>query len=562
MEKRVRLMNASDPTTTRVGRNGAGEAAAALQARGVRQVFGMPGGHNLPLFAAIEGAGIATIGARHEQGAGFMAEAHAKLTGSTGIVVTTAGPGITNTLTPLAQAYAESVPMCLLALDNYSSTLSTPEGNFHAISDLRSATQPFAQWIGTALSADEVGALVDRALRVAAETSRPAVVQLPSDVLTKPVQDPQPCQGTDGRDLDPRDEDIESLAAILNSASNPVIFTGAGAVRSGAQAEVLELARVLGAPVVTTVQGRGIVPEDHPLALGPIWDRFGPRDEVARAADLVLCLGTSLAPLATRKGRLPLVRTVHVDLDPGRPGRLYKPELAIRGDVRTVLRELLRCHSDEIKREESEWSDLVREAARQVEQWHAAFRRGAPLIADLLDAVRDATPRETAFVSDMTVVGYWAQRFLPVYRSGGLISPYYFGTLGYGVPAAVGAKKAVGAAPVVALCGDAGFLMNCQEMATANLHNLPIHIVLLNDEGYGAVHADVRRNKLPELAVVDLVNPSFELLAKAYGWRHRKVGANRSELTSALAQAVQEGGASLTEVIVPSGLPMPYEIAW
>ncbi|MEV4362663.1 thiamine pyrophosphate-binding protein [Nonomuraea sp. NPDC049625] len=554
-------MSPSNTATTGASGNGAEGAAAVLQAWGVRQVFGVPGGHNLPLFAAIEAEGIEAVGARHEQGAGFLAEAFAKLAGCCGVVVTTAGPGITNTLTPLAQANAESVPLCVLALDNYAETLSEPDGTFHAISDLRSASEPFAHWAGTAQTPDEVAPLVDRALRLAASTSRPAIVQLPSDMLTKPTQNvaalPAPGESAPA----PGEEHLDALASLLREADRPILFTGAGAVRSGAQAEVLELAQTLGAPVVTTVQGRGIIPEDHELALGPVWDRFGPRDEIACAADLVVCLGTSLAPLATRNGGLPLGRMVHVDIDPSRPGRLYKPELAIRGDVKDVLRRLLDRRSAGLGAT-AERGSFVKESLEHVTRWHASFRSGAPLIADLLDGIREGSPRETAFVSDMTVVGYWAQRFLPVYASGGLISPYYFGTLGYGVPAAVGAKVAVGDAPVVALCGDAGFLMNSQEMATSNLHDLPVHVVLFNDNGYGAVHADVRRNRLPELSVARITNPSFELLAQAYGWRYQKTEADRAQIAEALGSSIGEGASSITEVIVPSSLAMPYEIAW
>jgi thiamine pyrophosphate-dependent acetolactate synthase large subunit-like protein len=543
-------------------RSGAQMAADALRAMGVSLVFGVPGGHNLPLFAAIESAGIRGVGARHEQGAGFLAEAHAKLTGHPAVVITTAGPGITNTLTPLAQAFAESVPICILALDNYTSTLAQPDGRFHAIADLKAAVSPFAHWVGAPAGPADVGPLVDRAMRLAADTSRPTVVQLPSDVLTataytqppKPVPE-SPQVATEQPSL------FKALRDLLNAADRPVILAGAGAIRSCAGPEIYRLATALHCPVVTTVQGRGVIADDHELALGPIWDRFGPVDEVARESDLVLCLGTSLSPLATREGKLPLGPTVQISLDLARTSRLYKPKLGIPGDVASTLQRFLEAHGGELGQSRGA-VDFARWAADLADGWRSTFALGAPAVHGVLQGIREGTPRDAVFVCDMTVAAYWAQRFLPIFRPGGLLSPYYFGTLGYGVPAAIGAKLAAEQSPVIALCGDAGFLMNSQELATANLHGLAVHIIVINDGAYAAVHADERRIGLPRLHVSQLVNPDFSGVARAYGWAHRRVAAGKVELKSALDEAVTVGKSSITEVMLTERFPMPYEISW
>jgi acetolactate synthase-1/2/3 large subunit len=540
---------------------GAAVVAATLAARGVGTVFGVPGGHNLPLFAAIEQAGIATVGARHEQGAGFMAEAWSRVTGRAAVVVTTAGPGLTNTLTPIAHAAADGAAVCVLALDNYLPTLADSRGQFHGISDMRAAVSAFADLVGCAETPAMAGELVAQALDgMLVRPARPLVVQLPSDVLTACAElspaasDPAPTPALD-------DQAISELARMLSAAQAPILFAGAGAVRSGAHEELARLAERLGCPVVTTVAGRGAVPDDHPLATGPIWDRFGPRDDVAAQADLVLCVGTRLTPLATRNGALPIGgRVAVVDLQPEEPGRRYPARLSVAGDARQVLGRLL----DDPALPDRGGAEIkvADEAQRAAASWRAAFAAGAPKAHELLTALDAAVPTDTIFACDMTVLGYWAQRFLRVRRPGGLISPYYFGTLGYGLPAALGAQVASPDATVIALCGDAGFVMNSQEMATARHLGLPVVAVVINDGGYAAVHADERRTKVGALSISKITNPGFGLLAEAYGWRHQRVSADGAEVTAAVQRAVSAGAPSLVEVTLTAPLPMPYEVSW
>jgi acetolactate synthase I/II/III large subunit len=539
---------------------GAQAVAAQLVAHGVDAVFGVPGGHNLPLFAALEQIGIATIGARHEQGAGLMAEAWFRVAGRTAVVVTTAGPGLTNTLTPIAHAAADGASVCVLALDNYLHTLADSSGQFHGISDMGTAVSAFADLVGCATTPAAASEIVAQALdQMAPRRARPVVVQLPSDVLTKSGE-VGAVGAALGHDLSPDPGAVSDLVNRLAAAQSPVIFAGAGAVRSGAHDELMRLAERLGCPVVTTVSGRGAIPDDHPLATGPIWDRFGPQDGVAERADLVLCVGTRLTPLATRNGMLPIGGRVScIDLEPEFPARLYPPAVALRGDARQALLRVLDDPALPDRGEPSHFADEVRTAA---DEWRASFAKGAPKASELLEALAAATPRNTVFCCDMTVLGYWAQRFLPVYRPGGLISPYYFGTLGYGLPAAIGAQIADPKAAVVALCGDAGFVMNSQEMATARHLNLPVRAVVINDGGYAAVHADERRTGVGALSISKITNPRFDLLAAAYGWHHQRVGADGSQVTAALRLAADTGGPSLIEVVLDVPLPMPYEVRW
>src|SRR5215472_16424809 len=198
---------------------GAQQLALTLAKHAVTTVFTVPGGHCLPLLAALEELGIHTIGARHEQGAGFMAEAWARVTSTPGVVVTTAGPGVINVLTPLAQAHAESVPICVLALDNYSSTLSDAEGQFHGITDMRSAVSPFADWVGCATGPDDACQLVQAAFaRLARGRPRPVLIQLPSDTLTAAYPDQVPegtpsAQQDEAGNLDASDLDASDLDA-------------------------------------------------------------------------------------------------------------------------------------------------------------------------------------------------------------------------------------------------------------------------------------------------------------------------------------------------------------
>ncbi|MFI5993965.1 thiamine pyrophosphate-binding protein [Streptomyces sp. NPDC051362] len=539
---------------------GASLLAAAIKSAETL-VFGMVGGHNLVIFAELQKAGVPFYQGRHEQGAGFMAEGYGRLTGAAPVLLTTAGPGITNVVTPIAQAYAESVPMVVLAVDNYASTIATPMGRFHGIPDLQSILSPISTWMGTADSPEELYRLVRRALNPA-EHNRPMprVIHVPSNVLAATAMEPVAPEGEeDLADDASLDGDVDRLLELLAQAERPVILAGAGSVRAQAAQQVQDLAERLHAPVVTTVQARGLIPDDHALAAGTIWDRYASLDGLAAEADLTLCLGTSLSPLATRDGTLPLKNIFQVDLAEPLRATTYEDRQVARQDVKRFVERLLERLSDGLKTQgvAESYARKVKQASQ--DRWVRLTER-SPIVAGLLEGIREASPRETVFSCDMTMFGYWAQRFLPVHTPGGLLSPYYFGTLGYGIPAAIGAAIAKPGQPVVALCGDGGALMNFQEFAAVQRFGVPVHAVVFNDSAFGAMRADVRRQGTGEVDVVDLWNPDFADLARAYGLQYAQTGPQGADVRGALSKQIEKNAPSLLEVKISDEIPIFYEV--
>ncbi len=533
----------------------AAEAIVEVLARAdVRVVFGIPGVHNLALFEALERAGLRTVIARHEGAAAHAADGHARASGRTGVVVTTTGPGAANTLTATGEAWAASSPVLHLTTEVPTEILAdgVRRRTLHQSPAQRESFVPLVRTALRAGAPGEAAGVVAEALRATrAGRPGPAYVEIPTDVLSGPGRPAGLADGWNRPAAGPPDPAaVGEAARLLAAAPTAAIWAGGGVIHAGPAATeaLLRLAERLAAPVVTTFMGRGAIPDDHPLALG-----LPPHEpEVAAllaASDVLLAAGTDLDGTMTQNQRLGLPSAiVRVDLEPLPAGMSDPyPAVPVAGDAALALpaldRALVALGVDR------SGTDAERTAAR-LRALREAVRtdlRADPATAEavrLLDGMRAGLPPQTVVVADMCVAGYWAGGYLPVRAPRRLLYPVGWGTLGFGLPAAVGAALAH-AGPTLAVVGDAGLMYHVGELATAVQERLDLVVLVVNDEGYGVLRFDERRVHGRTFAT-DLLVPDLERLAGSFGAACVRVDLDG--LADALRAAVAAGGVRVLEL--------------
>jgi len=527
----VTTATATATATTRATQRLTGGQAVVctLEAHGVEVAFGIPGVHTLAIYDALVDSGIDHILGRHEQGVGFMADGYARASGKPGVALIITGPGVTNVATAVGEAYTESTPLLVIASAEERRWLRRMAGNYHDITDQIGVMRPITGYAAEATAAEQIPGLVGEAFRsMAVGRSRPAYVEIPRDLLEQesafeiapalPVSKPGPAPDA-----------IAGAVAAIEAASRVVIYAGGGAVSSGASASLVALAERLGAPVVTSQLGKGAIPEDHPLSLGNLWERGNAVGDLLAAADLALVFGSKLGVAETESMAMPLPRhMIRVDIDPTEVGRHYPPTQTIVADARLTAEALAAAlRTAGISKQGWSAEDIARvKAAALAGSWGA---ENAPY----LEALRRAIPRDGILVGDTTMMTYLAARRYPVYAPRTWLVPTGYLTLGFALPAALGAKVAKPATPVVAMVGDGGFQFTMHELATAMQFKLPVPIVIFNDSTYTAVKMDQAMKYDRRYLGVDLVNPDFVQLAAAYG-----MPAVRAESPEALEAAV------------------------
>lgn len=506
---------------------------AALRALGVEVAFGLPGVHNLAAWKAFgrvtsSGAGVRLVGVRHEQTAGYAADGYARATGRLGVAVTTTGPGASNVVTATGEAWACHSPLLVIATD-IPTTLRRAgayRGVLHETVDQAGFFRPVTKAQVHVTSVDALYDDVVRAGQVAMEhPRRPVYLEIPTDLLSAPTAEPAPAP-TDpstppGADAPagPHDRAVEALLA----AQRPLVWAGGGATSAGAGALVERLARALGAPVLTSYGGRGLLPPDSPH-LVPLPPHVEPAGALWDAADCVVVLGSDLDAMNTQGFRQPRPPTL-VDVDLRRPANI-DPDVWLQEDVASALPHLLAALPP---RDREPW--FVRPSGREA--------YAGPATA-FLDALEAGLPEDAVVVADMCVAGYWYGGFGRVAQPRGLAYPVGWGTLGFGFPASLGA--ALSGRPTVALVGDGGFLFGCGDLATAAQERLPVTVVLVDDGGYGMLRYDFVKDG-EEPVGTELEPPDFVALAAAFRVPAREVTVGG--LTAAVADGIASGAPSL-----------------
>jgi len=512
-------------------------AIAFLEAHGVDTVFGIPGVHTLDFYKGLSNSRIRHIGVRHEQGAGFMADGYARASGKPGVCVLITGPGVVNAGTAIGQAFSDSVPMLVLSSVNGSEDLGKGRGRLHEITDQQAVMAPLTAFSRTILKPEELTqAMADAYAVFETGRPRPVHIEIPIDVLAS--------QGvsavdTRGRRQRPVAEPaaLSEAARLIDGAKRLVVIAGGGAIDAG---EALKaFVEKSGAVLIPTVAGRGILPDDHPQSLGGTLAQEATL-KLLGESDVVVAAGTELAETDHWTKRLPINgKLIRIDLDPRTLMRDYKPDAAILADASAALSALAKSIA---KRGAPDAGRLAAVRTANLAEWPALQRKHVKV----LDALRAALPDDGIVASDMTQIAYTGCCHFICRRPRTWFHPLGFGTLGYALPAAIGAKIARPGRAVVALAGDAGFLFTVQEIATAAELGLPIAILLWNNDALGQIAGDMVRLGIGELGVKPR-NPDFQALARAFHC-HAVRPDSLAGLTRALQDAFKADRPTLIEV--------------
>ena len=523
--------------------NGGQALIQQLQQEGVRVVFGIPGqGQYEAVDALYDAAGIRYISVRNEQAASYMADGYARVSGEIAAVLVVQGPGLFNAAAGMATAHAVSSPLLLITgpqhLDRKGGSASGNEAS--------PFLQALTKWAARATHPAEIPALVHAAIgQLKMGRPRPVGLEIGSAVFAAREEIQQQIEeGTDlaaAQAMSPLDRKIVAQAiASIGQAKRPVIWAGGGVQRAGAGKVVQALAELLGAPVVTSRQGKGVISDRHPLSLGFAETRYAPLRDWLATRDLILAVGTSTN--FAKYGQA----VIQIDVDPGQ----ISPGAHVLGIVADAGQALASLH-------ESLLADLsVQPATATVYAEVAALnaKRFDPAVQlqpqwDLMGAIRRALPDDGIVVQGMNQMGYYSRNYFPVYAERSYLTASSASTLGCAFPLALGAKVAQPERAVVALSGDGGFLYNSQELATAVQYGINAIVIVFNDNAYGNVLRAQEEQFDGRIIGTQLHNPDFIKLAESYG-AYAQLATDGTTLETALRTAIAANRPALIEVPV------------
>ena len=487
-----------------------GEAiVATLKLVGIDTIFGIPGVHTGGFYDAIYAEpSIRHVMTRHEQGAAFMADGYARASGRIACLSTITGPGVTNAATGLGEARADSSPILHIASTLDPQTHGHDVGELHELHDQSGVLRSIVGHHQLVRTIQEIPEAVIRAMQHMRSTRPgPASIEIPLALLTDhaPVDLPSaPLMP----DLAPEPETIAQAAQMLAQASSPVIYVGGGAMDAGAA--LVAIAERLQAPVLTTHTGKGAFPESHPLSLGCKMRQDATAYEFLQSCDVALVVGCRLGHRTTDGGTLPLPsQIIQIDIDASSIGHARKTAIGIQADASEALAALLEEDLGEPKAVDPDNVQRVR-----LNQDYIASN---PDSAQMLEALRAVMPADAVLVNDMTMVSYDAPKYFTLDHPRSFMFPNYFGTLGFSLPAAIGAQVACPGRTIVSISGDGGFLFTSEELATAVREQLPVIVIVSNDGLYAAIDRHQRRTFNDRTLDMRLTNPDFVKLAESYG---------------------------------------------
>jgi acetolactate synthase-1/2/3 large subunit len=504
----------------------------ALEAAGVRHVFGIPGVHNLELYRGLEGASLRHVTGRHEQGLGFMADGYARLSGRPGVCFTISGPGVSNIATALGQAYGDSIPLLVIASQNRRGDAGSGRGFLHELPEQRAlAASVTAASFAIGEPAELPAALTQAFAIFAAARPRPVYIEISldllgasADALALPVHDSSPPRADASA--------LGAAAASLAGAKRPLVLAGGGALHAAAM--VQRLVEHLGAPLVMTTNARGLLPCAHPLAVA-----MSPSLQAVRAligaADVVLAVGTELGPtdydIYGVSEFPPPANLIRIDIDAGQLTRGATPRVALWGDAAQALEQLLERNLGAPR--PGAGNDAAAATRRQaLEELSPAYQSHLRL----LNLIRDTLP-DAVLVGDSTQLVYAGNLGFSAARPGSWFnSATGYGTLGYALPASTGAGLAAPQRPIVCLVGDGGLQFSLGELAVLRDVDAWTAIIVWNNRGYGEIRTSMLAAGIHP-AGVDVQPPDLALLAAAYGYTHQLI-----ETPEALGDALAKFG--------------------
>jgi acetolactate synthase-1/2/3 large subunit len=474
---------------------GAQALIKSLEMEQVEVMFGLPGGAILPVYDPLIDSSIRHILVRHEQGAGHMASGYAHATGRPGVAMVTSGPAATNIVTPLCDAYMDSIPVVVITGQVAYSVIGT---DAFQEADTVGITMPVTKHNWLISDAQDIPRVVREAFHVAT-TGRPGpvLIDLPKDVANAPMEWYWPDK-IDMPGYKPNvkghPRQIKDAAKLINEASRPVIYAGGGIMLAGASDELRALAELTGIPAVTTLMGRGALPDEHPLCLGmPGMHGNYTAVTAMQKADLLITLGARFDDRVTGKvsSFAPDAKVIHVDIDPAELGKVRFADVPIVGDLRTVIDEMVKAlKSERAKQDPPDLSPWIATIHDWQERYPLKYRQeeGGPLKPQfVIECLRDNTPDDCILVSGVGQHQMWASQLWKFKLPNTWVNSGGLGTMGYAVPAAVGAKVGRPDRMVWAIDGDGCFQMTAQELVTAASERIPVKIAILNNAYLGMV---------------------------------------------------------------------------
>ncbi|GAT72910.1 acetolactate synthase large subunit [Microbacterium hydrocarbonoxydans] len=511
---------------------GAEAVVRSLELLGVTDVFGLPGGAILPVYDPLmSAASLRHILVRHEQGSGHAAEGYASASGKVGVCIATSGPGATNLVTAIADAYMDSVPLLAITGQVFSTLMGT---DAFQEADIVGITMPITKHSFLVKDAAEIPRAIAAAYEIAS-TGRPGPVLV--DITKDAQQATAPFVWPPKIDLPgyrpvtkAHGKQIQAAAALLAEAKKPVLYVGGGVIRGRASAELLELAEATGAPVVTTLMARGAFPDSHPQHLGmPGMHGTVPAVLALQEADLLVSLGARFDDRVTGKAALfaPHAKVVHVDIDPAEISKIRTADVPIVGDVRDVLIDLetaFRSATGNTKPDIEEWWSYLDGLRKEFPLGYAPTTDGLLAPQYVIQRIGELTGPEGIYAAGVGQHQMWAAQFIKYERPNAWLNSGGAGTMGYSVPAAMGAKVAEPDRPVWAIDGDGCFQMTNQELATCTINDIPIKVAIINNSSLGMVrqwqtlfydgrHSNTDLNTGHGTARI----PDFVKLSEAYG---------------------------------------------
>jgi acetolactate synthase-1/2/3 large subunit len=555
----------------RIEGTGAELVVQGLLREGADIVFGHPGGAILPLYDALHGSNVRHYLMRHEQGAAHAADGFARASGRVGVCIATSGPGATNLVTGLANAHMDSIGIVALTGQVGTSLLGT---DAFQEADTLGITMPVVKHSYMLRRAADIPSTLRGAFHIAS-TGRPGPVllDLPKSVTTERTEAewPQGAPRMRGyRELPPPPEAalLEQAVAALAAARRPLLMVGGGAVKARAEAEVRGLAEALGCPVISTLMGLGVVPGDHPAHLGMMGMHGTPIANIATTqTDLLIGVGVRFDDRVT--GALPQfapqARILHIDIDAAEMGKNVAPYLGLVGDVRQVLGLLLpmlAAHGDVKRPWLPEVDAHLRSGGRSLGYPREEFSDGRISGPQTVEAVYRATGGRAIVVTDVGQHQMWAAQHYAFSRPGQFITSGGLGTMGFGLPAAIGAQVARPQDTVVCMTGDGSFQMTLQELAVVRSYNLPVKIFIFNNGYLGMVRQWQEMFYEERYSYSEIWSPDFCKLAEAYGIPSARA-EHGDELDGVVRRALEMPGPALVDVrqvtsencwpIVPAG---------
>ena len=524
-------------------RSGAHILVESLVNEGLVNIFGIPGVDTLSVYDAfLDHPSIKAINVRHEQSAVFMADGYYRASGNIGVALTSGGPGALNTLTAMGTAHNDSSAILHLLNDNPAHVRAKGRGYFHDVRDQYGIFRPVIDFGYQATMPHEIpDSIRTAATALKSRRPKPAMVEIGGDAF-KIHSDISIGEKSSSHRRKATDEELNQIVDALYQSKKPMIWSGGGVVHADCSAELIKFAETLNAPVITSQTGKGSIPFDHPLHVGN-WSNEKPVREFIDDTDLVIILGSRLSYFPTGGWTLKFPgKVIQIGIDPAELGRNHPVNLGVVSDLRDALGRI----NTIIDSKKIEFNTVERkpEIKALLDRIHRAL--GKPVEVEVLDQLRSALPPETIVFNDPTTIVFWMRSYWKTYLPRTWFVPSGFGTLGFALPSAIGAKVARPDVPVVAMHGDAGVMFTIQDLMTAVEHQISVILFVFNDQGYG-VERRHQDHLYGRRSGVDIKSPDFVGLAKSFGANAIRVD-DLSKVGEAANVALNNVGPTLIEV--------------